>query len=162
RVFGRPTDERSEVMTTWDDRHLYIAARFQLKDADSLKAEAETASQVPSDDAFVVQFRRDKKAGYGELLVNAKGITLARLQRREGNWNPENIKASSRVHGSQWTTEITVPWKALPTPAEKPHTLRVQFIRKRHNQRYTFDCWSPILASWWGSFEPRFGRLKVQ
>ncbi|MGE0863549.1 MAG: DUF5916 domain-containing protein [Vicinamibacterales bacterium] len=140
---GQPATERSEVWVFYDDRHVYVAARYWKSNPGDLIANEmrKDESGIFRNDSIgvVLDTFYDRRSGY-YFNTNALGAVRDALLVNENqnanlDFNPVWDVRSQRFAGG-WSTEMAIPFKSLRYPARREQVwgLLIQRIDWKKNE----------------------------
>jgi hypothetical protein len=153
RNTGEALPYQSRVMAVYDDRALYVAARFDEPEMAGLVAEAKMQDEASwAEDSFEIFLSpREYPEHYVQMAINT-------LETLSDGWKPaiavfkdeKNFKIERRVirEAGAWTIEVKIPYAELECAAPVPGTVwRGNFIwnRGKFSQKGLF-AFSPTLG----------------
>lgn len=146
-VIGAETRFRTEVRVTYDDRHLYIAARMHDPAPDSIISLLSRRDvRTPSEQLkVVIDSYHDRRTAY-QFCVNPAGV------KRDYYVYNDNIEDASwdavwdvatTVDSLGWTAEFRIPLSQLRFPDRAEHTFGLLIVRDvaRTNQRISWPLY---------------------
>ena len=152
--------DQTEVMMTYDDRNIYVAAICKGEPPYLLTSLKRDGNSFWSDDTFMVSFdpQNERTNGVG-FATNSAGVQFdtelsGNLGTRSGGsnggfnsaWN--NIwRSETKVYDDYYTIEIAIPFKTLRYGQSK--VWGVQFNRG-NAQTNTFQAWTPVPRQFFG------------
>ena len=144
---GRPEKHPTEVRILYDDAALYIGAVMHDVSQDSILRELSQRDDFANTDYFgiLLDTYHDKLNGYG-FYVTAAGVRLdARYSPAGGedfNWNAV-WDSRTVLRGSDWVTEIRLPYSAIRFSDQPGQVWGLNFVRQRQSTRQKF-FWNEV------------------
>lgn len=154
---GSPATERSDVWVFFDDRNVYVSARFWKSDPGDL-----LANELRKDDSgifrndgigVVLDTFLDRRSGYyfntNALGAVRDGLLVNENQDANLDFNPVWDVRSHRFDKG-WSTEMAIPFQSLryPSGLQQVWGILVQRIDWKKNE---FSYLTPIPPSWGGA-----------
>ncbi len=128
-LLGQPTppSQRTDVLLTYDDSHIYIAFICYEEKMDKIVArQKQRDKDVWRDDCLEV-FLAPNPPTYFHFILNTLGIQQDEVN-KDAKWNGE-WRAKVKKFPDRWQAEIAIPFSSLPFNKETPSEWRANFCR---------------------------------
>ncbi|MCD4824585.1 MAG: hypothetical protein K8S55_08250 [Phycisphaerae bacterium] len=139
-----PPKQQAEVFVTYDDKNLYIAARYAESQPDKIKANI-TRHNGPvyeDDDIEIFIDTNFDRSSCHQFVTNPIGTQWDSLAMKKGAWS-----TASQVYADCWITEIAIPFTVLKITPEKGLVCGLNVCRMRRSKIPELSCWSPTYGS---------------
>lgn len=134
---NKPSTQRSEVMVTFDDEAVYVAAMLYDSSPDSILKELSIRDNYGNTDLFSVQFDtfHDLQNRF-EFGVTAAGV---QFDEKTGAETFDVVWESDvKINDKGWCVEMKIPYSAIRFPEKDIQEWGVQFTRSiRRNREYS-------------------------
>lgn len=134
---NKPSTQRSEVMVTYDDEAVYVAAMLYDSSPDSILKELSIRDNYGNTDLFSVQFDtfHDLQNRF-EFGVTAAGV---QFDEKTGAETFDVVWESDvKINDKGWCVEMKIPYSAIRFPEKDIQEWGVQFTRSiRRNREYS-------------------------
>lgn len=157
---GDREKQETEVWLNYNDEAIYISARLEYTEIDSLSKDVAQRDRLGNTDWFMVALDPYQSGQNGFSFITTPTNSQTDLSITNGNedesWDAV-WDAKSTIKDNYWTLEIEIPFSALRFPKKDIQSWNINFVRKTiYNQQKS--SWNPFLPNN-GSFISQFGTL---